>query len=146
MNKDARLHLNYLCRKIINKLKPNEKLEEREEMQCTQKTFEVVTNIGDDVLTHTVRALIEQNLHKEVITTLARLFVMLCKDAPFSSVAPFRSHPIIHQCIRDVRLHQILPSKMRELKKYCIEMADFLVACVEHECHNFGSAFCEHVI
>ena len=58
VNKDARLHLNYLCRKIINKLKPNEKLEEREEMQHTQKTFEIVTNIGDDILTHTVRALI----------------------------------------------------------------------------------------
>ena len=86
-NKDARLHLNYMCRKIINKLKPNEKLEEREEMQCTQKAFEVVTNIGDDVLTHTVRALIEQRFDKEVITTLARLFVMLCKDALFSSVA-----------------------------------------------------------
>ena len=128
VNKIARLHLNYLCRKIINKLKPNEKLEEQEEMQCTQKAFEVVTSMGDDVLTHTVRALIEQNFHKQVITTLARLFVMLCKDAPFSPVAPFRGHPIIHQCIRDVRLHQILPSKMRELKKYCIEMADFLVA------------------
>ena len=73
-NKDARLHLNYLCRKIINKLKPNEKLEEREEMQHTQKTFEVVTDIDDDVLTHTVRALIEQRLPKEVIKTLARLF------------------------------------------------------------------------
>ena len=48
--------LNYRCRKIINKLKPYEKLEEREEMQCTQKAFEVVTNIGDDVLTHTIRA------------------------------------------------------------------------------------------
>ena len=57
-NKDARLHLNYLCRKSINKLKPNEKLQEREEMQHTQKAFEVVTNIGDDVLIHTVRALI----------------------------------------------------------------------------------------
>ena len=68
---------------------------------------------------------------------------MLCKDAPFSSVAPFRRHPIIHQCIRDVRLHQILPSKIRELKKYYIEMADFLVACVEHGSPNFGSAFCE---
>ena len=71
---------------------------------------------------------------------------MLCKDAPFSSVAPFRSHPIIHQCIRDVRLHQILPSKIRELKKYCIEMANFLVACVEHGSPNFGSAFCEHPV
>ena len=55
----------------------------------TQKTFEIVTNLGDDVLTHTVRALIEQSLHNKVITTLAKLFVMLCKDAPFSSVAPF---------------------------------------------------------
>ena len=146
VNKDARLHLNYLCRKIINKLKPNEHLEETEEIHHTQKTFEIVTNIGDDVLTHTVRALIEQSLHNEVITTLAKLFVMLCKDAPFSSVAPFRSHPIIHQCIRDVRLHQILPSKIRELKKYCVEMADFLVACVEHGSPNFGSAFCEHLV
>ena len=145
-NKDARLHLNYLCRKIINKLKPNEHLEETEEIQQTQKTFEIVTTLGDDVLTHTVRALIDQTLHNKVITTLAKLFVMLCKDAPFSSVAPFRSHPIIHQCIRDVQLHQILPSKITELKKYCVEMADFLVACVEHRSPNFGSAFCEHLV
>ena len=39
VDKDARLHLNYLCRKIINKLKPNENLEEREEIQHTQKNL-----------------------------------------------------------------------------------------------------------
>ena len=126
-NKDARLHLNYLCRKIIMKLKPNETLEEREEMECTQKTFEVVTNIG--VLALTVRALIEQRFDKEVITTLARVFVILCKDTAFSSVVPFRSHPIIHQCIRDVRRHQIVPSRIQELKKYCTEMSDFSGMC-----------------
>ena len=106
----------------------------------------MVTNICDDVLTHTVRALIEQRLDKEVITTLARLFVMLCKDAAFSSVALFRSHPIIHQCNRDVRMCQIVPSRIQELKKYCVEMADFLMACVEHDCPNFGATFCEHLV
>ena len=98
----------------------------------TKKTLKYLQILVMMSSLHTVRALIEQSLHNKVITTLAKLFVMLCKDAPFSSVAPFRSHPIIHECIRDVRLHQILPSKITELKKYCVEMADFLVGCVEH--------------
>ena len=83
---NARLHLNYICRKILKKLKPKEKLSEEEELHATLYTMNEVRRIGDDILTQIVTTLIEQRLHKEVIRTLAKFFLMFCKDAAWSSV------------------------------------------------------------
>ena len=93
---NARLHLNYMCRKILKKLKPKEKLFEEKELCETQYTMNEVRRIGDDILTQIVTTLIEQRLHKEVIRTLAKFFLMFCKDAAWSSVL----HPssAIHLC------------------------------------------------
>ena len=48
--------------------------------------------------------------------------------------------------VRDVRLHNIVPSQMQQMKKYCCEMEDFLEACVNHGCPNLGASFCEHLV
>ena len=107
---NARIHLNYICRKILKKLKPKEKLPEEEEVCKTQYTMNEVRRIGDNILTEIVTTLIEQRLQKEVITTLTRFFLMFCKDATWSSVLPFKCHPLVHMLVRDVRLHNIVPS------------------------------------
>ena len=105
-----------------------------------------VRRIGDDILTQIVTTLIEQRLHKEVIRTLAKFFLMFCKDAAWSSVLPFKCHPLVHMLVRDVRLHNIVHSQMQEMKKYCCEMGDFLEACVDYGCPNLGASFCEHLV
>ena len=71
---------------------------------------------------------------------------MFCKDVAWSSVLPFKCHPLVHLLVRDVRLHNIVPSQMQEMKKYCCEMGDFLEACVNHGCPNLGASFCEHLV
>ena len=98
------------------------------------------------MLTHIVSALIEKRLHKEVITTLARFFLMFCKDAAWSSVLPFKCHPLVHSLVRDVRLHTIVHSRIQDMKKYCCEMGDFIQAYVKHGCPNLGVSFCEHLV
>ena len=43
---NARLHLNYICRKILKKLKPKEKLSEEQELCETQYTMNEVRKLG----------------------------------------------------------------------------------------------------
>ena len=116
-------------------------------LACNGTHIGVATRkIGYDILTQIVTTLIEQILHKEVIRTLAKFFLMFCKDAAWSSAVPFKCHPLVHMLVRDVRLHNIVHSQMQEMKKYCHEMGDFLEASVDYGCLHLGASFCEHLV
>ena len=71
---NARLHLNYICRKILKKLKPKEKLSEEQELCETQYIMNEVRRIGDDILTQIVTTLIETNIAQRSDKNTCKIF------------------------------------------------------------------------
>ena len=147
----ARRHLNYLSKKMLKKIKEKDIIDVDLERERTQNMLQKVYREnhfdadGNDIIPQQqelyVALLVSTGnlpMHKDVINVLARLFLMLSRDAAMSSVAPFPCHDLLNVCCDDALNNTLNDGDVQNLKKYSIELAQLLVLCQKHNCAQFG--------
>ena len=117
-------HLNYLVKKALHKLKPHEILDVTTESLKTFKMMAGIDNMGNDPVTQFIQLFTQQQQHHKIWVPMAWLLYMLSGDAPLSSVVPFRSHPTIHRCIKEVHAGNNSTTLITEMKCYSFELAE----------------------
>ena len=86
--KPLRNHVNYLTRKYLYKLKPDELMDEETERIKTFEMLAGIDNMGNDAVTQFIQVFTQQQ-NPKILFPMARLLFMMSANGPLSSVLPF---------------------------------------------------------
>ena len=142
--KDARLHLKYLCGKVLQR---NEtQLDLAVEMRETENLISVITARREKTLEDFLMAFINRTQDAHVTQAMANLLLLLAGDAAISTVVPFRYHYHILQTCASLRNDLNVQQKLNDMKQYCVELCNILHICKEHNFVNQCVSFVEYLV
>jgi hypothetical protein len=157
-DKVSRLHLKYLCRKELSKLKPGEELSPEEEVAWSNNLMTNVEQVQDLRLSNFIQVFVQKKIgnipiHANILHWMAKLLLLLACDAATSSVVPFCSHVLLTEVCNTINNHGYgtAVSLLKDLRKYSVEFSQLLTVCQTHSLHcqslcvDFAMFLMEHV-
>ena len=141
-----RRHLRYLCKKMLDKLKPGEEIDEEIEGERTMILIEHIRNKCPPNICEFLLVFLQKTQDEEVIKIMAKLLYMFSGDAGVSSVMPFGAHNIVSDCCTDAQSDRRNIQGLDGLKHWCKEIADLLLLGRRFDCLDMISNFCTSII
>ena len=128
--KEARVHLRYLCQKILQKTEIC--IDQITENRATEDLKDIVKTRNEKPLEDFILAFINRSENPAVTQAMAHLLVLLMGGATISAVVPFNYHYHILETCAAIRNNIDIDKKLYEMKKYGVELSDVLHAFKLH--------------
>ena len=132
--KDQRVHLKYLCKKYLKKLKPQEILPNDLEYQRTADLLQHVNNECPVPVYEILLLFTQQVQHQYILQSIPQILYMLSRDAALSTVVPFNGHDLLFSIWSDAMTGIFNHKELAEMKTYWIEFSQ-LITLSQH--HNY---------
>ena len=145
-DRHGRSHLRYMCKKYLDKLGPNELLEQDEEGARSLYLLNLANRMGEPDLYNILACFLQQTQDKEYLYSLSRVLHMLSGDAAMSSVAPFPSHVTVLLACQNLDNPHSLNLYLEDLKKYSVDLAELIHMSVKHHCTEITKKFLQLLI
>ncbi|MCG8621712.1 MAG: hypothetical protein MJE68_06895 [Proteobacteria bacterium] len=145
-NSDDRKFLKYISRKYLGKLKEGEGKTQEEEEILKNHLLETLQKMGDAALTQAIHFYLNVQNSREILQSMAKVFIMLSGDSPMLSVLPFRSHQCVRDVINSVVTTGTVGGRFEELKRYSCEVANLIRTSINTGCVAVNVSFILYVI
>ena len=147
--KDQRLHLKYLSKMYLNKLKPHEILWNDLESERTADILQHVNNQCPLPVYEILFLFTQEAWHQDVLQCIMHILYMLSGDAALSSVVPFNSHDLLLSICNNAVTGIFNQKKLAEMKTYSIGFSQLITLSEHHNCTalvvNFARCLVEKV-